>query len=93
MGDASLEEMASLGELIVYPSSTAQEACERVRDADVACLNKIIVDKAFLDAAPKLKLICEAARKADAFASARTIRKHYDRSWHSRYEGLFYPLG
>ena len=60
MGDASLDEMASLGELIVYPSSTAQEARERVRDADVACLNKVIVDKAFLDAAPKLKLICEA---------------------------------
>lgn len=27
------------------------------------------------------------------FASARTIRKHYDRSWNSRYESLFYPLG
>lgn len=60
MGDASLDEMASLGELSVYPSSTAEEARERVRDADVACLNKVIVDKAFLDAAPKLKLICEA---------------------------------
>ena len=60
MGDASLDEMASLGELIVYPSSTPKEARERVKDADVACLNKVIVDKAFLDAAPKLKLICEA---------------------------------
>ena len=60
MGDVSLEEMASLGELVCYPSSTAEEARERVKDADVACLNKVIVDKAFLDAAPKLKLICEA---------------------------------
>ena len=60
MGDASLEEMASLGELAVYPNSTPQEARQRVRDADVACLNKVIVDKAFLDAAPKLKLVCEA---------------------------------
>lgn len=60
MGDVSLEEMAALGELVCYPSSTAEEARERVRDADVACLNKVIVDKAFLDAAPKLKLICEA---------------------------------
>lgn len=60
MGDTSLEEMAALGELVCYPSSTAEEARERVRDADVACLNKVIVDKAFLDAAPKLKLICEA---------------------------------
>lgn len=60
MGDVSLEEMASLGELVCYPSSTAQEARERVKDADVACLNKVIVDQAFLDAAPRLKLICEA---------------------------------
>ena len=60
MGDASLEEMAALGELVCYPTSTAQEARERVRDADVACINKEIVDQAFLDAAPKLRLICEA---------------------------------
>lgn len=60
MGDVSLEEIAALGEFVSYPSSTAEEARERVKDADVALLNKIIVDKAFLDAAPKLKLICEA---------------------------------
>ena len=60
MGDVSLEEMAALGELVCYPSSTAEEARERVRDADVVCLNKVIVDQAFLDAAPRLKLICEA---------------------------------
>ena len=60
MGDASLEEMAALGELVCYPTSTAQQARERVRDADVACINKVIVDQAFLDAAPKLRLICEA---------------------------------
>ena len=60
MGDVSLEEMAALGELRCYPSSTAVEARERVKDADVACLNKVVVDQAFLDAAPRLKLICEA---------------------------------
>ena len=60
MGDASLEEIAALGELTCYPSSTAEEARERVKDADVALLNKVIVDQAFLDAAPKLKLVCEA---------------------------------
>lgn len=60
MGDTSLEEIAALGELTCYPSSTAEQARERVKDADVACLNKVIVDQAFLDAAPKLKLVCEA---------------------------------
>lgn len=60
MGDASLEEIAAQGEFVSYPSSTPEEARERVKDADVALLNKVIVDKAFLDAAPKLRLICEA---------------------------------
>ena len=60
MGDASLEEIASLGELVCYPSSTAEEARERVKDAIVAILNKVVVDQAFLDAAPLLKLVCEA---------------------------------
>jgi hypothetical protein len=49
MGDTSLEEMAALGELVCYPSSTPQEARERVKDADVACLNKVIVNQEFLD--------------------------------------------
>ena len=60
MGDVSLEEIAALGEFTSYPSSTAQEARERVKEADVALLNKVVVDQAFLDAAPRLKLVCEA---------------------------------
>lgn len=60
MGDTSLEEIAAQGELTCYPSSTPEEARERVKDADVVLLNKVVVDQAFLDAAPKLKLVCEA---------------------------------
>lgn len=60
MGDVSLEEIASLGEFTSYPSSTAQQARERVKDADVVLVNKVVVDQTFLDAAPRLKLVCEA---------------------------------
>ena len=60
MGDCSLASIEALGELVCYPRSTAEEARERVADADVAILNKVIVDRAFLDAAPKLRLICES---------------------------------
>ena len=60
MGSTPLTMIERLGELTTYDSSTAEEARERVRDADVAILNKIIVDKEFLDSAPELKLICEA---------------------------------
>lgn len=38
-------------------------------------------------------LFLEAWANFNAYASARTVRKHYDRSWNSRYESLFYPLG
>lgn len=60
MGDASLAEIAALGELVCYQKSTAAEARERVADADVVILNKVVVDKDFLDAAPKLRLVCES---------------------------------
>ncbi len=60
MGDTPMTEIAALGEFIPYPSSSPEEARQRVSDADVAIVNKVVVDKAFLDAAPKLKLVCEA---------------------------------
>lgn len=60
MGDASLAEIAALGELVCYQKSTAEEARSRVADADVVILNKVVVDKEFLDAAPRLRLVCES---------------------------------
>ena len=38
-------------------------------------------------------LFLEAWENFNDFASARVIRKHYDRSWNSRYDSLYYPLG
>ena len=38
-------------------------------------------------------LFLEAWENFNEFASARVIRKHYDRSWNSRYDSLYYPLG
>ena len=40
MGDASMDEIAALGEFVCYPSSTAEEARVRAADADVVLLNK-----------------------------------------------------
>lgn len=61
LGDTSLESIASLGELVCYPVSTPEESLQRVADAEVLIINKIVVNKQLLDAAPKLRLICEAA--------------------------------
>ena len=61
MGDVSFEPIACLGDFVTYESSTPEEARERVKDLDVVIVNKVLVDKALIDAAPALKLICVSA--------------------------------
>lgn len=61
MGDVSFEPFERLGEFVKYEKSTPQEARERVKDVDVLLINKVLVDKELIDAAPNLKLICIAA--------------------------------
>ena len=61
MGDVSFEPFEQLGEFVSYATSTPMEARERVKDADVVMINKVIVNKELIDAAPSLKLICVAA--------------------------------
>ena len=61
VGDTSLAPIARLGELVCYDRSTPAEARERVGNCDVLIVNKVRVDSDMLDAAPALKLVCEAA--------------------------------
>ena len=61
LGDTSLEPIAARGELVCYPTSTPSEALARVGDCEVLIINKIRVDRALLNAAPRLRLVCEAA--------------------------------
>lgn len=61
MGDTPLDCIARLGELTCWPASTRDEALERVSDCEVLIVNKVAVDRELIDAAPSLRLICEAA--------------------------------
>ena len=61
MGDVSFEPFERLGEFVSYPTSTPEQARERVADADVVMINKVLVNKELIDAAPVLKLVCVAA--------------------------------
>lgn len=61
MGDVSFEPFERLGEFIRYENSDPQQAIERVKEAEVLLINKIMVDKTLIDSAPDLKLICIAA--------------------------------
>ena len=61
MGDVSFAPIEQLGDFVSYDMSTPQEALERVKDCDVLIINKVLVTPELIDAAPKLKLICESA--------------------------------
>ena len=61
IGKAMEEELRSLGEYVAYPYTDEKEALERVGDCEVLVVNKTRVDEKVMAAAPKLKLICEAA--------------------------------
>lgn len=61
MGDVSFAPIEQLGELVCYDRSNQEEALERVGDCNVLIINKVKVTPELIDAAPKLRLICEAA--------------------------------
>ena len=61
LGATPTAEVASRGEFVSYPTSTREEALARVGNCDTLIINKIIVDAALMDAAPKPKLTCVTA--------------------------------
>lgn len=56
-GDLSWEEIAAQGELTVYERSTAQEAAERIGDAEIVFLNKTPISAETLAKCPNVKMI------------------------------------
>ena len=60
LGKSSLDPIERVGELTAWPNSTQEEALERVGDCEVLIINKIKVNDRLLDAAPKLRLVCES---------------------------------
>lgn len=57
----SLDPIAAWGELVCYPSTAPEDVFGRIADCDILIVNKVKVGKPQIDAAPRLKLICEAA--------------------------------
>lgn len=60
MGTSSLAPIEKEGDLTAWPNSTPEEAIARVGDCEVLIINKIKVNDRLLDAAPKLRLVCES---------------------------------
>lgn len=60
-GDLSWEAIASLGELTVYDRSAPDQVIERIGDAEIVLINKVVLTAEVMDACPSLRLICETA--------------------------------
>lgn len=59
--DIDLSGFDALGEIVKYGFSTAEEARERSKDADVLILNKVQVNEQTIGEADHLKLVCVTA--------------------------------
>ncbi len=63
--DTPLNGLNVFGEVVIYNSTSHQEAISRVSDADVFILNKVKITKEILSAANHLRLICVFATGYD----------------------------
>ena len=60
VGETSLSPIAVCGDLTAWPTSSPEEAKERVKDCEVLVVNKVKVTEDLLGVAPNVKLVCEA---------------------------------
>ncbi len=56
--DIDFSSIESLGECIKYHNTLPDEVSERIKDADVVIINKVLLDESVLKYAENLKLIC-----------------------------------
>ena len=63
--DVSMDAIGKLGEMTVYPNTTAADVEERVKDAEIIVANKVPLNENTLKDAANVKLICEFATGYD----------------------------
>lgn len=68
--DVSFEVWEALGELSIYQTTPADKVIERLKDSDVAILNKVKITREVVAALPSLKLVCVAATGFDNIDTA-----------------------
>lgn len=85
----NLGQLKQFGELMTYETTSPAQLTERIRDADVIITNKVVVNKAAMEMAARLKLICVAATGTNivdtAFAAQKgiAVKNVVDYSSHS----------
>lgn len=59
--DIDYTPFRELGEVVRYPFSSSEEVPQRVQDADVLVVNKVLINENTISAAQNLKLVCVTA--------------------------------
>lgn len=76
--DISVDEISALGDVTVYPNTTASDVKEKVKEAEIIIANKAPLNADTLKDAPNVKLICEFATGYDnvdlAYCKSRGIK-------------------
>lgn len=76
--DISVDEISALGDVTVYPNTTASDVKEKVKEAEIIIANKAPLNADTLRDAPDVKLICEFATGYDnvdlAYCKSRGIK-------------------
>ncbi|MCB1735844.1 MAG: 2-hydroxyacid dehydrogenase [Gammaproteobacteria bacterium] len=73
-GDLDLAALHAVANWTTHEATAPAEIAARIADADVVITNKVVLDAATIDAAPRLRLICVAAtgyNNIDLAAAAR----------------------
>ena len=75
VGETSLSPIAVCGDLTAWPTSSPEEAKERVKDCEVLVVNKVKVTEDLLGVAPNVKLVCGTGCPADIYAHPLIARQ------------------
>jgi Lactate dehydrogenase and related dehydrogenases len=59
--DISFSQFEELGDYTGWPLTSPEEIADRISDAEVVIVNKVVLGKREIDSAPRLRLICVAA--------------------------------
>jgi len=59
--DLDLGPLASLGTLVIHESTPPEETASRIQESEIILTNKVVIDRALMTEAKKLKLICVTA--------------------------------
>ncbi len=63
--DLTFHEFQSMGETVIYQTTTPEDVCAHIANSDVIIVNKVKLNKENLSSAQNLKLICVAATGFD----------------------------